>query len=60
LELGEDAEAAERQLHRWKFHPSVANGAVRWAAERHRQAAAAAATIDPRVDPLDDLGGDAA
>lgn len=56
LELGEDCDAAERQLHRWKFHPAMANVAVRWAAERHRQAAEAAATPDDRRG----LGGDAA
>ena len=56
LELGEDAEAAERQLHRWKFHPAMAHGAVRWAADRHRQAAAAAAA----PDAIDGVGDDAA
>jgi len=35
LELGEDIEAAERQLHRWKFHPALAHDAVRWATDRH-------------------------
>ncbi len=61
LELGEDTEAAERQLHRWKFHPAVANGAVRWAADRHRGAAEAAATLERgSAATLDDLGGDAA
>ena len=54
--VGEDAEAAERQLHRWKFHPAMAHGAVRWAADRHRQAAAAAAA----VDAMDGVGDDAA
>lgn len=38
LELGEDLEAAERQLHRWKFHPSLARESALWAWERHRQA----------------------
>jgi hypothetical protein len=28
---GEDAESAERQLHRWRFHPAVAHDALRWA-----------------------------
>ncbi|HEX8803897.1 MAG TPA: hypothetical protein VF743_06880, partial [Acidimicrobiales bacterium] len=27
VELGEDAEAAERQLHRWRFHPALASEA---------------------------------
>lgn len=40
LELGEDGEAAERQLHRWKFHPALAHDAVRWAVDRHRRALA--------------------
>ncbi len=31
LDLGEDVEAAERQLHRWRFHPAVAHDAMRWA-----------------------------
>jgi hypothetical protein len=38
LELGEDATAAERQLHRWRFHPSVAYDSVRWAVERRAEA----------------------
>ena len=67
IEIGEDPEAAERQLHRWKFHPAMANDAVRWALDRHRQAAAAVA---PDAGPphetisgaatADDIGGDAA
>ena len=31
IELGESAESAESQLHRWRFHPAVAHDAVRWA-----------------------------
>ena len=38
LELGEDLEATERQLHRWKFHPALAREASAWAWDRHRQA----------------------
>jgi hypothetical protein len=38
LELGEGAEAVERQLHRWRFHPAVAHDAVRWAVDAHRRA----------------------
>jgi len=35
LELGETPDDAERQLHRWRFHPALAHEAVRWAqAER--------------------------
>lgn len=35
LQLGEDPEAAERQLHRWQVHPAMAHEATRWALERH-------------------------
>ena len=37
LELGEDLEATEQQLFRWKFHPTLCRDAVAWAAERHAQ-----------------------
>jgi hypothetical protein len=36
LDLGEDVTAAERQLHRWRFHPAMAYEAVQWAAQRQR------------------------
>ncbi|MCU1351498.1 MAG: hypothetical protein JWM05_707 [Acidimicrobiales bacterium] len=36
LELGEDIEATERQLHRWRFHPAMAHEAVHWALDRAR------------------------
>src|SRR5688572_15704318 len=35
LELGEDAEATERQLHGWRLHPAIAHEAVAWAVQ-HR------------------------
>ena len=38
LELGEDTEAAEQQLARWKFHPTLCREAAAWAAERHHHA----------------------
>jgi hypothetical protein len=38
LELGEDLESAERQLHRWRFHPALARESALWAWERHCQA----------------------
>jgi hypothetical protein len=41
FELGEDVEAAERQLLRWRFHPSLARQATAWAWARHREALAA-------------------
>lgn len=31
LEIGEDIDSVERQLHRWRFHPAIAHEAVRWA-----------------------------
>jgi hypothetical protein len=44
LELGEDRDAAERQLHRWRFHPAMASEAAAWAAARHTERTAVAAT----------------
>ena len=38
VELGEDTEATEQQLGRWKFHPTLCREAAAWAAERHHQA----------------------
>lgn len=35
IELGEDREATERQLHRWRFHPALASEATAWALTRH-------------------------
>ena len=31
LQLGEDAAGTERQLHRWRFHPTMASDATTWA-----------------------------
>ena len=42
IELGEDAEAVERQLLRWRYHPALASEAAQWATSRHRLAAASA------------------
>jgi hypothetical protein len=42
LELGEDPESVERQLTRWRYHPSLVKDAAAWATERHRSALAAA------------------
>jgi hypothetical protein len=47
LELGEDVEGAERQLHRWRFHPLVARDATAWAWRRHSEADAAAQAWTP-------------
>ncbi|MGH9190727.1 MAG: hypothetical protein ACRD0Q_12000 [Acidimicrobiales bacterium] len=38
FELGEDVEATERQLLRWKFHPVLCRESAAWASDRHRQA----------------------
>jgi hypothetical protein len=37
LELGEDGETTERQLYRWRVHPSMAHEATAWALTRHRE-----------------------
>jgi len=42
LELGEDCEATERQLHRWRYSPMLAREATAWAWKRHREAVGAA------------------
>jgi len=38
LQLGEDGETTERQLHRWRIHPALAHEATAWAVDRHRSA----------------------
>jgi hypothetical protein len=38
VELGEDFDATERQLHRWRFHPAMAHEATTWAWQRTRGA----------------------
>jgi hypothetical protein len=42
VELGEDGEEIERQLLRWRYHPTIAREAAQWALERHRFALEAA------------------
>jgi hypothetical protein len=42
LELGEDREAVERQLLRWRYHPAMARESADWATERHQCALSAA------------------
>jgi len=44
FELGEDREATERQLMRWKFHPSLARESAAWGWDRHRRALAESCT----------------
>lgn len=50
LDLGEDVEAAERQLHRWHFHPALAHDAVRWAVA-HRSQPTAPPLTRARTEP---------
>ena len=40
LELGEDREATERQLLRWRYHPALAKESTEWAWDRHCMALA--------------------
>ncbi len=42
LELGEDPDEVERQLIRWRYHPSMARESLCWAVDRHREALAVA------------------
>ncbi len=51
FEIGEDVEATERQLHRWRFPPLTARDAVAWAWSRHKDALAAAAGEPPNAEP---------
>lgn len=49
LELGEDGEATERQLARWRVHPAMAHDSTTWAAARYAERHAA--------DRADDAAG---
>jgi len=51
LELGEDREATERQLLRWRYHPSLAYESTVWAWTRHQQAAQAVASSADAYEP---------
>ncbi|MBW3580046.1 MAG: hypothetical protein KY431_03305 [Actinobacteria bacterium] len=51
LELGEDVEATERQLLRWRFHPTLCQEAALWAWQRHTQALAQAEATAGTTDP---------
>jgi len=42
LELGENREATEHQLLRWRYHPAMAQESTAWAWDRHRMALAEA------------------
>lgn len=37
VEIGEDRDSTERQLHRWRFHPALACDAATWAIQVHSQ-----------------------
>jgi hypothetical protein len=50
LELGEDGEATERQLHRWRIHPAMAHDATAWALARHRAATQPGPAVDEPRD----------
>ncbi len=50
-QLGEDVEAIEAQLHRWRFHPAMAHDAARWAAAEHAAPAGGAGNPGSRVEP---------
>jgi hypothetical protein len=52
LDLGEDAAAVERLLHRWRIHPAMAHEALRWAlTHRSAHGLGAEATPPPRQPP---------
>lgn len=50
LELGEDLEATERQLLRWRFHPALCRESALWAWERHARALAETTVDQGTVD----------
>ena len=52
VELGEDFEGIERQLHRWKFHPALAHESAAWAWRRHTEAAAITDQEGPITAPM--------
>lgn len=47
LDMGEDLEAVERQLLRWRFHPALAHQSAAWAADNRQRAAADTAPVSP-------------
>ncbi len=53
LQLGEDNQSVERQLHRWRFHPAIAHDALRWALAHnpHRELPQ---TTSPKRDRVSD------
>jgi hypothetical protein len=48
VQLGDDLETTERQLHRWRLHPALAHDAATWAwSQRHRVEEAVDVGLDP-------------
>jgi hypothetical protein len=47
LELGEDREGTERQLHRWRFHPALVTEVTDWALARRASRGERVATAAP-------------
>jgi len=58
LELGEDVDAAERQLLRWKFHPALCRESAAWAWDRHRRALSGHDESGPDESGPDESGPD--
>ncbi|MDQ1373805.1 MAG: hypothetical protein QOJ09_1143 [Actinomycetota bacterium] len=52
FELGEDFEATERQLQRWRFHPAICHESTQWAWRQHRAASQAGEDCDAPADDL--------
>ncbi len=51
VDLGEDREATERQLRRWRFHPTLAGDAAEWAVALDARRRAARPAPGPGDDP---------
>ena len=51
IELGEDIESTELQLHRWRFHPALAHEAATWAWQRHHERDRGQAAPNPPAGP---------
>jgi hypothetical protein len=56
LDLGEEDLSIERQLHRWRFHPSMAHEALRWAKE-NRSASPTQPGMNARVGVGPNIAG---
>jgi hypothetical protein len=51
VELGEDRDATERQLRRWRFHPTLAGEATDWAITLHQARGLDLASAHPPPPP---------